>query len=222
MTSAINSAGLRELLMAAAEAVEREESRLNALDSAIGDGDHGITMRIGFQAVKQSLAAMPLESSPGQILLFSGKAFMGSTGGAIGIILGRALIAAGEAMQDRVSLGAADWKLCFQAMEDAVCAAGKAKPGDKTLLDPLHAINEALATTDKSIESTQLLSAVAETAERAAAATAPMHCRTGRASRLGDRALGHPDPGAVSFSIITRAMADRARDLSGAAYAKSQ
>ncbi len=213
MVSAISPAGLQELLLAAGEAVEREEAKLNALDSAIGDGDHGITMRIGFQAIKKAIETLPPNSLPEQIWTVSGNAFMGSTGGAIGIILGRALIAAGEAMRGHTSLGVAEWKLCFQAMEQAVCKAGKAQPGDKTVLDALHGVNEALAAANEDMGSAELLSIASKGAEEAAAATANMMCRKGRASRLGDRALGHPDPGTVSLSIIARAMADRARDL---------
>jgi dihydroxyacetone kinase phosphoprotein-dependent L subunit len=221
MASAISSTGLRELLLAAGDAVEREESHLNALDSAIGDGDHGITMRLGFQAVKKAIEALPAESTPDQIFTGTGKAFMRSTGGAIGIILGRALGAAGEAMRGRSAMSAADWKLCFLAMEQTVSAVGKAKPDDKTMLDPLHAVNRALLATGDDLEIAELLLVAAEAAERSAEATASMHCRMGRASRLGDRALGHPDPGAVSFSIITRAMATRAGDLPRGAFVNS-
>jgi dihydroxyacetone kinase len=222
MASTINSSGLRQLLAAATEAVEREESYLNALDSAIGDGDHGITMRIGFQAASNAIAAQPSDSYPGRILVVGGRAFMGSTGGAIGVLLGRALIAAGEAVRDRDVLRAVDLKLCFDAMERAVSTIGKAEPGDKTLLDPLHAINEALTTVTHDTECADILLSAAEAAERAAKATAFMKCRMGRASRLGDRALGHPDPGAVSFSIIARAFATRVRILPLAALRESQ
>jgi dihydroxyacetone kinase phosphoprotein-dependent L subunit len=219
MARAINSAGLRQLLAAAADSLEREESRLTALDSAIGDGDHGITMRIGFQAVRKATQALPMESLPSQVFATAGQAFMNSTGGAIGVLLGRALRAAGEEIHGQVNIGSAQWKHCLQAMESAVASAGKAKHGDKTLLDPLHAVNEVCATVEDDAESSALLSVAAEAAERAAAATSAMRCRVGRASRLGDRALGHPDPGAVSFSIIMRAFADRARTLPPESYA---
>jgi phosphoenolpyruvate---glycerone phosphotransferase subunit DhaL len=222
MASAIDHLGLRQLLKAAAEALEREEPRLNALDSAIGDGDHGITMRIGFQAVIRVTEALPPDSRPDRILVVAGKAFMNSTGGAIGVLFGRALIAAGEAVSDRNILAAVDWKLFFDAMERTVATIGKAKPGDKTMLDPLHAINDALQDAKDDTESADCLLVAANAAERAAEATARMNCRMGRASRLGDRVLGHPDPGAVSFSIITRAFADRARDLSSAHLAQSR
>lgn len=222
MASRINSKGIRELLGAAVEAIKREEPRLNALDAAIGDGDHGITMRIGFQAIKEATEALPPETFPGQIFVVGGGAFMASTGGAIGILLGRALIAAGEAIRGHAALGVAEWRFCFQAMERAVALTGKANPGDKTLLDPLHAANEALAAAPEDIGSVDLLSIAAVAAENAARETSSMRCRMGRASRLGERALGHPDPGAMSFSVIARAMADRARHLPVTAFAESQ
>ncbi len=219
MAERITSAELRELLVAAGNAVEREEAQLNALDSAIGDGDHGITMRIGFQAVMKAIQALPVEVSPNDVFTVAGKAFMQSTGGAIGIILGRALTAAGATMRDRIAIGSADWKLCFSAMEQIVSAVGKAKPGDKTLLDSIHAINQALANVENGVDSAELLSVAAEASERAAESTATMYCKVGRASRLGDRVLGHADPGSVSISIIVRAMADRARDLTSDTFA---
>jgi dihydroxyacetone kinase-like protein len=218
----MNSMGVRELFLAAGEAVERKEAHLNALDSAIGDGDHGITMRLGFQAVRKTIEALPSDVLPGEIFSAAGKAFMRSTGGAIGVLLGRALTAAGEAIQGRAGMGPADWRLCFKAMEETISATGKAKPGDKTLLDPLHAVNETLAQAGDVLETAELLTLAADTAERSAQGTASLLCRMGRASRLGDRALGHPDPGAVSFSMITRAMANRAHDLPCVAFSESR
>ena len=163
---------------------------------------------------------MAADALPDRVLIAQREGIMNSTGGAIGVLLGRALIAAGEAVPNRIALGAADWKLCFEAMERVVSTIGKTKPGDKTLLDPLHAVNEALTSIGSDTESATFLLVAAVAAERAAGATAFMNCRRGRASRLGDRALGHLDPGAASFSIITRALADRARDLQPTDFAE--
>jgi len=216
VVQSITTEELRRALLAAVTAIEHEEGHLTALDSAIGDGDHGVTMRLGFQAIQKGLESAPGSATPGQILSQAGRDFMRSTGGAIGVILGRALIGAGEALKDRKELNPSDWELCFKSMEITVRSTGKAEPGDKTLLDPLHAINECLANVGKSQDSAEILSRAAKAAEEGASATASMHCRKGRASRLGDRVLGHPDPGAVSFSIIVRALADAMKQMSRA------
>jgi len=91
------------------------------------------------------------------------------------------------------------------AMESAIAQAGKAKPGDKTILDAVHA---AVSSVDVRQDISEALSQAACAAARAAEETANMICRVGRASKLGDRSLGHPDPGAVSFSIILQAFAE--------------
>jgi len=97
----------------------------------------------------------------------------------------------------------------LSAMETAIAKAGRAKPGDKTILDAVHGANSALAGLNATSDDLALLvSRAAQAANRAAQDTADMVCRVGRASRLGDRTLGCPDPGAVSFSIILREMAE--------------
>src|SRR5579863_9295664 len=101
----ITPTGLRQLLAFVAEAIARAEPSLNALDAAIGDGDHGITMRIGFGAVKTRIAKLPDASEIDVILRESGMAFMGATGGAIGVLLGKMLMAAGAALKGRPEIG---------------------------------------------------------------------------------------------------------------------
>jgi phosphoenolpyruvate---glycerone phosphotransferase subunit DhaL len=202
---------VRELFVHAASRIEAAEPELNSFDAAIGDGDHGITMRIGFQAIRRRLSELPDGTSAGKILQEAGRAFMSSTGGAIGVVLGRAFISAGIAIANSSELGSSDLKQMFVAMEESVIAVGKAKPGDKTLLDPLHAVNEALALSTGGVS--ELLDIAASAADVAARSTADLLCRIGRASRLGTRALGHPDPGAMSFALLIAAFAEQARNM---------
>jgi dihydroxyacetone kinase-like protein len=119
---------------------------------------------------------------------------------------------AGAAIPEALEVGPDELKKIFGAMERAVAETGKAKPGDKTMLDPLHAINEVLSGSDGDV--CELLSIAAQVAQAAARGTANMVCRLGRASRLGDRVLGHPDPGAMSFALIVEAFAEQARNVS--------
>ncbi len=199
----IGATELREILRFTAENVAKEEFRLNALDAAIGDGDHGITVRLGFQAVRKSIDSAAACNDISTLYGDAGRAFMGVTGGAIGIILGRMLICGQEAFEKCDALGVDELKRWLKAMESTIVAVGKAKPGDKTILDAVHAASFAVSPLSSGQNDIgEALLVASQAAERAASETANMICKVGRASRLGDRVLGHPDPGAVTFSII--------------------
>ena len=206
--SYIRTTEVREMFAFAGKRIEAEESALTELDSAIGDGDHGITMRLGFQAIQKAIAELPESASICTVLTTAGNAFMGGTGGAIGVILGRALIAGGKALADAQQIGPEEFRTMLSAMEEGVVKVGRARPGDKTLLDSLHAATDSLTSASGNGSLEEIASRAADAAETGAQRTAEMPCRLGRASRLGDRALGHRDPGAVSFSLFLRAISD--------------
>ncbi len=214
--SSMNATDLRQMLAYVAETMRREEAYLTSLDSAIGDGDHGITMRLGFQAIREKVSALPESAGMDAILREAGLAFMGATGGAIGVLLGKMLMAAGASLKGKQEMGAMEFQSLLASMEAALVAAGKAEPGDKTLLDAVHAANEALAAEPLHDLPTALKIASAG-ARRGAESTAQMPARIGRSSRLGDRALGHPDPGATSFYIILRGMTEFAQSRASSA-----
>jgi dihydroxyacetone kinase-like protein len=183
------------------------EADLNALDAAVGDGDHGITMRIGFEAIRDHLEQLGPNMSIDVILRESGGAFLGATGGAIGVVMGKMLIAGGKALHGFQEIRAPELRVLLISMETSVAATGKVKVGDRTILDAIHAA--ALATSGcEAKDLDAVLDGAASAAEEAALSTADMLCRVGRASRLGNRVLGHPDPGATSFGIMLRAMHD--------------
>jgi len=119
----------REILRFVSETIIKEESRLNALDAAIGDGDHGHTARVGFQAIRKSIDNTPNGTDISTILGNTGRAFMDATGGAI--ILGRMLICGEEALKGRETLGADELKRWLDAMESTITVVGKAKPGTR-------------------------------------------------------------------------------------------
>lgn len=201
--TAVDATELREMLHFVSRSIANEESRLNALDAAIGDGDHGTTVRIGFQAVVMGLDHTPPEAEVPTILGVAGKSFMEATGGAIGIILGRMLLSGQKALAGRKTLGLDELRLWMDAMVSTIEVVGKAKPGDKTILDAVHAGNLALSSLlSPTSDIREALLMVSQAAQRGASETAQMVCRVGRASRLGDQVLGHPDPGAVTFTII--------------------
>jgi dihydroxyacetone kinase-like protein len=190
-----------------AAAVEAEADHLTQLDSAIGDGDHGINMTRGFRAVLAALDGQDDGELPGRVLILAGKTLVSTVGGASGPLWGLALRRAGRALGD---VPAVDGDGLVQALDAALAAVvelGAAEPGDKTMVDALgpavDALRDRLASGD---ELEGALEAAAEAAEAGARATTPMQARKGRASYLGERSVGHQDPGATSTALIVRAL----------------
>ena len=204
--AAIDRLGLSQMLVFLADEIARREAELNALDAAVGDGDHGITMRNGFEAIRERLGQLDPATSIDGILRESGSAFLGATGGAIGVVMGKMLMAGGKALQGAQEIRAPEFRLLLNSMETSVATTGKVKPGDRTILDAIHAAAAACDSGAQNLGAMVELSASA--AQEAARSTADMLCRVGRASRLGNRVLGHPDPGATSFGIMLGAMSD--------------
>lgn len=204
--AAIDRLGLSQMLVFVAGEIARREAELNALDAAVGDGDHGITMRNGFDAIRDRLGQLDPATSIDGILRESGSAFLGATGGAIGVVMGKMLMAGGKALQSVHEIRAPEFRLLLTSMETSVATTGKVKLGDRTILDAIHAAAAACDSGAQDLGAMVELSASA--AQEAARSTADMLCRVGRASRLGNRVLGHPDPGATSFGIMLGAMSD--------------
>jgi len=202
----IDAQDFREMIMFLAGKVTAEEAHLNSLDAALGDGDHGITMQLGFEAVLARLGELDAQAGMDRLLDEAGMAFMAAAGGTSGVVFGKMFMAGARSLKSFPRFGPREFKSFLKAMESSVSSAGKVKPGDKTVLDAVANACESISDSEDT-----LLGAVrkaAAAADAAAERTADMICRVGRASRLGERSLGHPDPGAVSFSIILRAMAD--------------
>ena len=204
--SALDRRCLSRMLVFVADEIARREAELNGLDAAVGDGDHGITMRIGFEAIRDRLGQLDPATPIDGILRESGSAFLGATGGAIGVVMGKMLMAGGKALQGVQEIRAPQFRLLLTSMETSVATTGKVKVGDRTILDAIHA---AAVTCDSGAQDLgAMVELSASAAQEAARSTADMLCRVGRASRLGNRVLGHPDPGATSFGIMLGAMSD--------------
>jgi dihydroxyacetone kinase-like protein len=191
-----------------AEAMKAESGHLTQLDAAIGDGDHGVNMERGFSAVEKALAGQNPEVPPGRLLIVAGKTLVSTVGGASGPLWGVALRRAGRTLGDRESFDGAQLADALQAALDGVVELGAAAPGDKTMVDALVPAVEALRRgLDAGEPLGRALAAAADAAEEGAKATVPMQARKGRASYLGERSIGHQDPGATSSALIVRALA---------------
>jgi dihydroxyacetone kinase-like protein len=194
-------------LTAAEAAVGERAGYLTQLDAAIGDGDHGINMTRGFAAVGKALAGQGNTLPPGRVLILAGKTLVSTVGGASGPLWGSALRGAGRSLGDAESFDGEALADALDAALAAVVDLGAAAPGDKTMVDALGpattALRERLAAGASISEATD---AAASAAEEGAAATVPMQARKGRASYLGERSIGHQDPGATSAALIVRAL----------------
>ncbi|HSI93863.1 MAG TPA: dihydroxyacetone kinase subunit DhaL [Jiangellaceae bacterium] len=189
-----------------ASLVDAAAERLTALDAAIGDGDHGVNMRRGMQAAMAALADGSSET-PGKVLIATGRSLVAKTGGAAGPLYGTGLRRAGKALGDAESVGVAEVGEALAAMLAGIQDLGAAAEGDKTMVDALiPAVATFKAAADDGLAAAA--AAAAQAAADAATATIPMRARKGRASYLGERSIGHEDPGAASTALLLRALAD--------------
>lgn len=191
------------------DVVVEHEEELGNLDAIAGDGDHGIGMRRGVDA---AAAAGEQNAATGasveRVLTAAGEAWSERAGGTSGALWGSAVIAAGIALGNRDSYRAEDAAAAVEAFTSAITALGKAEPGDKTMVDALLPFQDAFRKEhDGGASLSGALTAAAAAATEAAGQTANLRPLKGRARPLAEKSLGHPDPGAVSFGLITERIA---------------
>jgi dihydroxyacetone kinase-like protein len=202
MDAATVSSWMREV----EASVRVERDHLVQLDSAIGDGDHGINMARGFEAVVQALGA-DSGSPPGRLLIIAGRTLVSTVGGASGPLWGSALRAGGRVLGDQTTFDGAQLAEVLGAALASVKDLGTASLGDKTMVDALEPAVETLRDrVAKGEPVAQAIDAAAGAAEAGMRATIPLQARKGRASYLGERSVGHQDPGATSTALILRAL----------------
>jgi dihydroxyacetone kinase-like protein len=189
---------------------------LTVLDQAIGDGDHGINMDRGFTAIVAQLDAGPPEADGDRALTgtaakAAGRTLISTVGGAAGPLYGTAFIRGGTSILSGEP-GRPAGAVVVSALEAAItgiAGLGKATTGEKTMLDALVPAHTAgLAAVEAGGDIDAVVQAMADAAEAGAAATVPMLATKGRASYLGERSVGHQDPGATSAALLLRALAD--------------
>ena len=211
----LDAAWARRWIELSAAQIAEQRDYLVDLDRAIGDGDHGENMDRGFKAAVEALG----QAQPGSIaegLKTVAKTLMSTVGGAAGPLYGTAFLRASKAAGDGELDGAGVAAVIAGAL-DGIQARGKATTGEKTMVDAwMPALEAARAAAEAGSDPVAVLEAAATAAEAGAAATEPMRATKGRASYLGERSIGHLDPGAVSTSLILRA-AVRAAGEAGAA-----
>jgi dihydroxyacetone kinase-like protein len=190
------------------DTIEAQKAYLSELDGAIGDGDHGVNMAKCFRQVKRTLADKAGKPAD-DILKSVGMVVLNSVGGAMGALYGTFFLKLSQAAVGKEALSLSDLVEMFQTAEQGVLDIGKAKPGDKTLVDTLSPAVRALeAARDRGDGLAQALDAFEKAAREGMRSTSQMTARVGRASRLGERTIGHQDAGATSCYFLLKAFAD--------------
>ena len=196
-------------IRAFAAEVGANKEQLTQLDSAIGDGDHGINMDRGMSAVLGKVDSAGEEQDIGALLKSVGMTLVSTIGGAGGPLYGTLFMQMGTTLSGKAVIGPDDWTAALDAAVSGVQARGKAEPGDKTMIDALIPARDALKTAlvgGASFE--DALKRSADAAGQGMRDTIPLVARKGRASYLGERSAGHQDPGATSSHLLLEAAAD--------------
>ena len=170
---------------------------LTDLDAAIGDADHGINMNRGFAKVMEKLPTVADKDLP-TILKTVGMTLMSSVGGASGPLYGTFWMKGAMALDGKAEITTADFKAFLEAAVGGIVQRGRPELGDKTMYDLWGPVLAAVKAADDATPLAEVVAAALPVAEAALAATIPLQARKGRASYLGERSIGHPDPGATS------------------------
>jgi phosphoenolpyruvate---glycerone phosphotransferase subunit DhaL len=206
----IDASAVRAYLERARHTIGRHAGYLTRLDFVLGDGDHGDNLVIGFRAVADTLDELPRDTRPGELLRAVGHRLVAAVGGASGPLYGTAFIEAGFRAGDAERLDLATLSAMLAAAADGLSRRGRCAVGDKTILDALRPAADAFG---QAVVSGDGLMGAVVSAELAArdgmASTRGLVARRGLALRLGERSVGHLDPGAVSCFLLIRALAVR-------------
>jgi phosphoenolpyruvate---glycerone phosphotransferase subunit DhaL len=206
--TSVTDADVVRMLRRVAERIESEKDHLCELDSAVGDGDHGVSMTIGMRAVSRNLDQLTAPSAA-EAFRAAAEAFADDVGAAIGPIYEELFMAAAGVLERRDVADRDTWLEVFDAIAAATQQTGGARPGDKTLVDAwVPAATAMRLEAEAGGDLGACLDAAARAAWQGVADTTDLVPRLGRASRLGERARGHPDAGATSTSIVIEVMRD--------------
>jgi phosphoenolpyruvate---glycerone phosphotransferase subunit DhaL len=205
--TAVNSDVLDRWLRGCAAAIAEQRDYLTQLDAAIGDADHGANMTRGFAAVQEKLDDLDGGTPPGKLLIGAGSTLVSTVGGASGPLWGSALRKAGRSLGDAELVGPEALVDALDAALGAIVELGAAELGDKTMVDALApAIESMRSSLARGGTLEDALASARVAAEEGMRATVPMVARKGRASYLGERSVGHQDPGATSVAIVVAAL----------------
>lgn len=204
----ITAQHIRAWLERSAQTFEAQKGYLSDLDSPIGDADHGTNMARGFAKVVEKLATTP-DADISALLKAVSMTLMSTVGGASGPLYGTFFLRASAAVAGKAELTLVDLAALLTAGMDGIVQRGRAEPGDKTMIDALlPAVNALKASVEQGTDLITALEGCVSAAEAGMQATISLQARKGRASYLGERSIGHQDPGATSVMYLLAALRD--------------
>lgn len=212
MGDTITTSQMLHALKNMCDTIEDEKDYLSELDGAIGDGDHGVNMAKCFREVKKKLAESSAQDV-GALFKEVGMVVLNSVGGAMGALYGTFFLKLSQESAGKAEVNLSDLVAMFQTGEQGILDLGKANRGDKTLIDTLSPAVRAIEAAAK--EGNTLVGALADfeqSAKQGMESTKDMLAKMGRASRLGERTIGHQDAGATSCYFILRSLASTISD----------
>ena len=202
----------KQMFLGIADRIEEVKDELSDLDRQLGDGDHGVTMSIGWQAIADKVRQSQAGDC-GALLKEIAMAFLNAVGSSVGPLYATAFLRGSAALQGKTELTLRDLVSFWEAAIQGIQERGKAKVGDKTMMDTWYPVLEVLkAHAGQTIGLEVLDQALAE-AEKGMRSTETLVSQLGRSSRLGDRSVGHRDPGAVSACYIFGAFVQYVRKV---------
>lgn len=206
---------LKTFLHNVANIMEENKDHLSELDRKIGDGDHGVTMSIGWQAVKEKLAGdLQHESDCGKICITAGRTFLSAVGSSVGPLYATGFLRGAKAFQNKSEVSDADLTDFWIAFGEGIKERGQAKVGDKTMVDTLQPAMEALKSNfERTGDFTEAFAEAVESGKKGMESTKDLLSKRGRSSRLGERSLGCQDPGATSAYLILSTFLSTIRSL---------
>jgi dihydroxyacetone kinase-like protein len=203
----VDAATVTRWLEGSAVSLHEQRDYLTQLDAAIGVADLCTYMDRGFASVVAKLGELDGSTPPGKMLVAAGSTLVSTVGGASGPLWGTALRRAGRSIGDGATFDGAELATALEAALDGVVELGAAQPGDKTMVDALEpAVRAVRSHVDAGSSAEDAVAAAAAAAEAGMQATVPLQASKGRASYLGERSIGHQDPGATSTALILRAL----------------
>lgn len=195
--------------------LQEQRAYLTELDSAIGDADHGTNMDRGFSAVLAKLPTVA-DKDIGTILKTTGMTLVSTVGGASGPLYGTAFLRASVALADRYELDEDDLTVALEAALEGIMMRGKAQRGEKTMIDTIAPAIDALkAARARGADAITALREATAAAEQGMQSTIPMLATKGRASYLGERSIGHQDPGATSSYLMATVLLETVESIQG-------
>jgi phosphoenolpyruvate---glycerone phosphotransferase subunit DhaL len=206
----ISKAKLADVLQIVAADMIAAEGEFQTLDAALGDGDLGVTVKMGFQAIREVCQKSDQTSDIGSLLSAAGKAFMNANASTMGTLMGTAWLRAGKVAASKATVTLGDAVTMCRAAAEGIQQRGKARLGDKTILDAIFPACDALAKAAQDRKTcAEAFAFAAEAAERAVADTTPLQSQVSRASWLQERSKGLPDPGASLCAKLFRSIGNR-------------